>query len=560
MPDPKAVQSNFYIEIGGEQVPADFMRDLEVVTVESSLHLPDMASITLNDPRLSWLDSQKIEPGKTLKISSSSGKNKELIFDGEIVELEPDFREASQRLVIRGFDRMHRLSRGRHVRTFLNVTDGDVIQKIAKEVGLKAKVGPTTQVHQYVMQANETNLSFLQQRAAALGYLLFVEGDTLHCVEPKAESSSLELRWAQELSEFRPRISTIGQVTEVTARGWDPMQKREVMGKARDAAFVPEIGVPKSGGQYSQKAFNVEAPFLVADRPLRTQASADLLAKAVAEMQGGHFIEAEGTCAGMPKMVSGISVKISSVGNRFSGTYFVTSTSHVYDTKEGYRTQFTVSGLHPATLLSMMAQEPQPMPTTGLVIGIVTDNQDPENLGRVKVKYPWLSSEHTSDWARVVSVGAGAKRGIEFLPEVNDEVLIGFEQGNVHHPYILGGLWNGKDAPPEGTKEAIKGGKVIHRIIRSRTGHIILIDDDTPGGGITIKDSAGNKIFLDAQNKEITIESVGNMTLKAAGNMKINASGNIDMEGSGQVGVKGATLGLEGSGAVNVKGGVIKLN
>jgi uncharacterized protein involved in type VI secretion and phage assembly len=119
---------------------------------------------------------------------------------------------------------------------------------------------------------------------------------------------------------------------------------------------------------------------------------------------------------------------------------------------------------------------------------MVIDNQDPENLGRVKVTFPWLSMEHTSDWVRVVMIGAGAERGLLFLPEVDDEVLIGFELGDIEHPYVLGGLWNGKDKPPKETAEIVgSGGNVEQRVICSRQGHMIILDDSETQSGITIK-------------------------------------------------------------------------
>lgn len=560
-------------------MPAEFTDRVQQVQVDSSLHLPDSASITVHDPNLDWLDSEKTEPGKGLKIyAETTNGSKELIFDGEIVELEPDFQRASQHLIIRGFDRMHRLSRGRYVRTFLNVTDGDIIQKIAKEVGLTAKVGTTSQVHPYVIQANETNLAFLQKRAAGLGYLLFVEGTTLHCVPPKEEGTSAELQWAQNMLEFRPRLSTIGQVTEVKARGWDPMQKREVMGQARDAVFVPKVGVSESGGQFSKKAFKVDAPMLVADRPLRTQAAAEVLAKAVAEMQGGHFIEAEGLCLGVPKLISGSSVNIKAVGKRFSGSYFVTSATHMFTPDDGYQVRFSVSGLHPLTLLSMMAPVEQQNGTSsglshfyGLVVGIVTDNQDPENLGRVKVMYPWLSSDHTSYWARVVSAGAGTSRGVEFLPEVNDEVLVGFEQGDINHAYVLGGLWNGKDKPPFPSNSAIKGGKVVERVLRSRLGHEIGISDVDGTGGIRLVDIHKNEVRIDTDTDLVGIESVGDagiqaknsillvaekksITLVAEQDIILKATGKVQIEGKG-----GVSIGTS-SAPTEIKGQVINLN
>ena len=190
-----------------------------------------------------------------------------------------------------------------------------------------------------------------------------------------------------------------------------------------------------------------------------------------------------------------------------------------------------------------------PVPA-GLVIGIVTDNQDPKGYGRVKVKYPWLSGEHASDWARVVAPGAGDQRGIEFLPEVNDEVLVGFEMGDVHYPYVLGGLWNGKDALP---KKVTNGGKVEQRIIRSRTGHMITLDDSDGGGGVTIEDKNGNKIMLDSGANKLTITVQGDASLKAQGNLTLEAQGQVQIKGMG-VKVDG------GAATVDVKGSMINLN
>src|SRR5271170_858207 len=79
----------------------------------------------------------------------------------------------------------------------------------------------------------------------------------------------------------------------------------------------------------------------------------------------------------------------------------------------------------------------------GVAVGIVSNNKDPMNLGRVRMKFPWLSDDHESDWTRMASLMAGPGRGAYFLPEVNDEVLVAFEHGDVRRPYVIGGMWNG---------------------------------------------------------------------------------------------------------------------
>ncbi|HEX2224158.1 MAG TPA: phage baseplate assembly protein V, partial [Thermoanaerobaculia bacterium] len=113
----------------------------------------------------------------------------------------------------------------------------------------------------------------------------------------------------------------------------------------------------------------------------------------------------------------------------------------------------------------------------GVVVGVVTNNQDPEGLGRVKLRLPWLSAQAESDWARVISPMAGGDRGLYALPEVDDEVLVAFEHGRAELPYVLGSLWNGKDKPPAANED----GKNKLRVLKSRSGHRVRLDD-TAGG------------------------------------------------------------------------------
>lgn len=556
MPESGTLQSQFYLQVEGmDGGPAlELMADTLEMTVESSLHLPDVATVILHDTQLRWVDDKRLEPGKALQISAKPpGGDEKPLFDGEIVELEPDFSPGSQKLVVRAFDRLHRLGRGRHVRSFLNVTDGDLVQKIAQELGLQAAIGPASEVHPYVFQNNQTNLEFLQGRAAALGYLLFMDGKTLHFEPPQSEDDPVELKWNETLHEFRPRLTTVDQVTVSTVRGWDPATRQEIVGQVQNGNGIPQVGEKRKPGELVRAAFGLDALLLTADRPVRTQGAAELLAQAMADRHSGRFIEAEGSCLGNSRIVAGSALRLGNVGDRFSGTYLVTTARHEYRADGDYTTSFGISGHEPRTLLSLLAPEQPFTPTRGLVIGIVTDNDDPEGLGRVKVKYPWLSPDHASDWARVVAVGGGAVRGVEFLPEINDEVLVGFEQGDVHHAYVLGGLWNGKDAPPGPQDKVLSGGKVQLRIVRSRAGHTITLDDNDGAGGITIEDRKGNKIVLDSGGDKLKISVQGDASLESQGNLTLKAQGHVDIQGMG-VKIDG------GPGTIDVKGTVINLN
>lgn len=198
----------------------------------------------------------------------------------------------------------------------------------------------------------------------------------------------------------------------------------------------------------------------------------------------------------------------------------------------------------------------------GVVVGIVTDNQDPEGLGRVKVKFPWLSEDEESYWARIAMLMAGHDRGSFYLPEVDDEVLLAFEHGDVRFPYILGMLWNGLDTPPYDNGD----GNNDIRAIKSRSGHEIIFNDNDQSGNVEIHTNAGHKILLDdssggekitvvdkAGSNSIEIDSVQNaISIKSDLKLSIEST-QIDIKASGM-------MNIEASGNLTIKGAIVMIN
>jgi phage baseplate assembly protein V len=194
----------------------------------------------------------------------------------------------------------------------------------------------------------------------------------------------------------------------------------------------------------------------------------------------------------------------------------------------------------------------------GVVVGIVTNNKDPDNLHRVKVRFPWLSNDVESHWARVAAPMAGKNRGAYFLPEVDDEVLVAFEHGQVDHPYVVGSLWNGKDNAPESNAD----GENNHRTLRSRSGHVLRFNDKSGNETIEIIDKTGNnKVVIDSANNSITIEAKSDITIKSAtGKLTMQANG-IEMKSQMGVTVEAAqNMDLKANAIVTVKGAMIRLN
>jgi len=185
----------------------------------------------------------------------------------------------------------------------------------------------------------------------------------------------------------------------------------------------------------------------------------------------------------------------------------------------------------------------------GIVIGIVSDLEDPENLGRIRVTYPHLEDQ-VSDWARLVSLMAGPDRGVFFRHEVGDEVLVAFEKGDPRHPYILGGVWSKADAPPADDGNAKENN---WRFIRSRSGHLIKLDDTQGSETVEIEDKDGSRrIVIDTSGEKIKIEcDSGDVEVKASGKVNVDASevavkasGEMKLEAGGTLTIKGATVNI----------------
>jgi len=190
-----------------------------------------------------------------------------------------------------------------------------------------------------------------------------------------------------------------------------------------------------------------------------------------------------------------------------------------------------------------------------LATAIVTNNNDPDNLGRVKIQYPWSKESEESDWVRISTLMAGSEQGFFFIPEVEQEVLVAFVNANLNTPIIIGALWNAHSLPPENNKD----GKNNIRKIRSRSGHEIVFDDNDEGSAqkLEIKSSSGHTILLDdtSGSEKISIEdkSGGKIELDAASN-KISITSNMD------IAMNATNITIDASGILTLLGHPIKLN
>ncbi len=280
---------------------------------------------------------------------------------------------------------------------------------------------------------------------------------------------------------------------------------------------------------------------------------------------------------GNPRLKAGVAVSISLVAAQFAGRYTLTRARHVYNLSDGYRTHFTISGRHDRSILGLVtgasaSSGRAPTPSSrifGVAMGIVTDNADPKTQGRVKVKFPWLSDDYASTWARVAYPGAGDQRGIVAIPEVNDEVLVAFEHGDPEFPYVLGGMFNGKDKVPPGA--TVEDGVVTRRVIRTKAGHAITLIDKSGAEAINIV-SADSKLMIsfdqangdlkivNSASGKVKVTASGDLELNADGNIKLHASGNVEIASDGQAKLSGSGgVEVSSSGTAKLSGSMVQL-
>jgi phage protein D/phage baseplate assembly protein gpV len=598
--------SNFSVKLGGSNLDTAIEEKLLEIIVDHTLYLPDMVVLRLDDTGQEAMNNTQVfDVGKELEIKVYNTS----IFKGEVTSLESDFGEDGAAIfLVRGYDKSHRLHRGRKRMTYLEMTDSDLVSQIAGGAGLQADVDSTKVTHKYIYQDNQTDMEFLQTRAHSLGYHVYVDdGKLCFKAKPPSLGQPIDLEWGINLYSFRPRLNAAHQVDKVIVQGWDPSKKEAIREEVTSPSSTDnQGGVQGGGGATAKKAFGA-AEMVVVNSPIAVPTEAKEMAQGLLDAFQRSFVQAEGVCEGNPKIKAGAIVNIQGVGQRFGGKYAVTEARHLYSSRTNqYEVEFK-TGQQVDTFARMLESSLGEAQGQGLfqsvVVGVVTNVDDPDDLCRVKVKFPWMSDTDESTWARLAMPMAGPDRGLLIIPEVNDEVLVAFEHGDVRFPYVIGALWNGSDAPPMPNSEATSGGVVNTRMLKSRAGHVIILDDTDGAEQIIIRDktekneiivdsaentitinvdqdfvvNAGNKVsFTNESNRDIvskgdmtiktdsgaklTIQSASDVTVKAQSNMKLEATGNLELKATGQLKIQGAQVSVAGDAMTEIKGGVVKIN
>lgn len=588
MPHGEEHSASLLVDVEGTPLPADVLPLLVSGSVDSSRSVPDMFVLRFSDEHGIVLAKAGFTIGAKVRLRvQASGPGGPLpLLDGEVTAVEAELDADGFHTVVRGLDPSHRLFRGRRMEAYRNMTADEIAKKVAARAGLKAGTCNTGgAVLEHVVQDNVNDWDFLAALADQRGAVVRVAEGALDFTKPAQASSAPEgsegartnplvLEKGVNLQWLRSTVTAAGQVPEVEVRGWDVQQKRAVVAVAPGAttsAALADADPADLAGTFSSPRYVQPAPALA------DQGQCDARAKALADRIAAGFAELEGAAHGNSAMRAGESIALRGMGSPFDGRYTLSAVRHEFTADTGYVTTFTVAGASERSLYGAVVGAGRPAPTPGVLSAVVTDIKDPLHLGRVKITLPVHSDQYESGWARTLAPGAGGNRGTALLPEVGDEVLVAFGNGEMGQPYVLGGLYNGKDAPEP---DQVNGtdGKVQRRVFVSRTGMRVEHLEKPDGEELVLSTNAGKQKVRLVQKPDASIEiiSEGPVTVTAKKDVAVSTSTgkvtvkatDIALDGTASIALKApkvtiegtATAELAGGATTTIRGGVVKIN
>lgn len=564
----------FTIKVGGEVVSERFQ--VLSFSVRKELNRIPVAHIIFSDgdPAAGSFDTSSAEyfvPGEELEIQVGYHSDEETLFIGLVNIHTLRIRGGEARLYVTCRDAAFQTTISRKNRFFEEVTDSDAIETILGDYSLTLDVATTSVTHQELVQYHATDWDFILSRADANGMFCFVDDGSISIQEPSFSEVAVECVFGTNILEFDGEIDGRCQHEGVIAKSWDFANQEIVEAEAQEPGYSGTGNL--SGSQISsdldQSTYELIHSGNINSEELQSWADAKLLRSRLAQARGRVKLK------GFSEIKPGQMISLEGVGERFNGEVFVSGVLHnIMDgnwfteiqfgmDEKWFAESYNISNLPASGLLPAIQ---------GLQVGVVTQlEEDPEGENRIKVRLPIVDPEEEGIWARLSCLDAGEERGTFFRPEIEDEVIVGFINGDPRDAVVLGMLHSSaKPTPEEITNDNFKKGYLSReklkmefddelKIITLETpeGNIVKLDEDM--GGISMEDQNGNKITMNSDG--ITIESAadiiittssGDATIEAV-NINASAQAGLTAEGS-------ASAEISSGGTTTVKGSLVQIN
>lgn len=517
-------------------------------------------------------NSDSFVPGQEVEILAGATNNPVTLFKGITIRQSLKVRDHSApQLVVECRHKAVKLTVGSKNAYFFDQKDSDIISSLLQNAALDAEVENTTVTHKQQVQYSCTDWDFLLMRAEANGKLILTADDKVIVKAPATGGSPVcSLRFGATILEMDAQIDARQQYSAVKSATWDAARQELLEKKAVD----PGISSPGNLGSSDLAAvvgldhYHLQHGAVAEDE---AQAWAD------ARWSKSQFSRVNGRikCEGIGTVNPGDTVTLGGIGQRFNGDVFVSGVRHDFDLVQGWKTHLQFGNLDSWLGEEQAVSAPKASALlpgiSGLQIGIVTGNEDPDGEHRVRVKMPLVDQQGEGTWARVASLDAGDQRGFFFRPEIDDEVVLGFLNDDPRQAVILGMLHSSAKAAP------LQGSDDNHeKVYQSRSKMKLYFNDDTkvikletPAGNvitlseedqaIKIVDQNGNK--LEMTQDGITIESSKALTLKAGTELKLESGTALGVKAGTELKLEGASgAEVSSSGVTKVKGSLLQLN
>jgi hypothetical protein len=522
----------FDVRIAGITMAADVTSEVLSVRYESSLDTADMFQIVLRNSNNRFTDSGLFNPGQNVEIHMGYADDLQPMMLGELTSIEPRFPDSgAPTIAITGYDKSYKMRHNEPLpRDFKYMNDSMIVAQIAAENFLIPVVDPSPWFHVQTTQTG-TDFAFIKDLASKNFFDVYVRWDKLYFQFP-LQTEAHVLNWGESLISFSPRLSTAGLAGLQVIRGYNEVLAEAVTSIATSALLSLDDIVERLGPEALQMLATLGRR-AIHSQQISSPIDALGFAKALLQNLIDGLYEGDGRC----------------IGKRFGGKYRLRKVTHRID-DGGYTTEFEVTQRSGGALLSQIRKltDPEVAPPPdrprkfyGVAIARVTKaptpsiEPDPAALlgARVKVKFPWLSDDVESTWARVVTPSAGSDHGMYFMPNEDDMVVVAFQDGELSMPIVIGSVWDGPDRrPPVDPPDQ----QNMIRMIKSQSGHTIKLDDTPTQETITIEHASGTTLVLkpdgsismDASKFQFTADTdmdfhASNINFIASNALKINA-------------------------------------
>lgn len=566
---------SFRVLADGREISPEY--HVIALTVTKEVNRIPSAEITLLDGDVAGEDfvisggEDSFLPGKKIQIHAGYHSDDTPIFKGVITGHSIKARKnKSSRLVIECRDEAVKMTLGRKDRYFYGSTDSEIMEEIISGRGLDTDVKATATKHREMVQYRSTDWDFILMRANANGLVVAVDDGKVSAVKPDAgKEPALSLIYGSTMLEFEAEMESRSQSQSVKSFSWDPSAQEVIEAEGKSPAVKEQGNVDGKtvAGAIGLEELTFSHTGAVRDEELKAWAEGAMLQNRFSRVTGRV------KCQGFGGIKPLDTLKLSGVGARFNGVAFVSGVRHTIS-MQNWETDIQF-GLRPRGFTSeVMTCSPAAglLPAVnGLQTGVVTKLEgDPEGEHRVQVRIPLLGSNEEGVWARVARLDGGSERGSFFLPEIGDEVVLGFLDDDPRHPVVLG-MFNSsaKPAPLDASDDNNEKGFVSREKIR------LIFDDgkksvliETPGGSslaitddekkIILKDSNGNTIEMGPDG--ISLESAKDLNIKASGDVKVDGV-NLNLKSSARFKAEGSAGAELSTGATAVlKGSLVQIN